>query len=126
MIALGDRMVVTSETIAKSVGTNAVVVRRVCGLLVKAGLVTVRKGHNGGALLTRPPDSISLGDIYRAVEFSPALAVPQANQQCQCRVGQVVGKVLRRFFSTAEDDMLRRLDGMKLADVMLAVQEEKK
>lgn len=124
MIALGDRMVVTSETIAKSVGTHPVVVRRVFGMLVRAGLVQVRKGQNGGALLTRPPDRITLGDIYRAVEHSPVLAVPQASHKCECKVGMVVGKVLRRFFSTAEDDMLRRLDRTKLADVIKAVDRE--
>ena len=119
-------MVVTSERIAQSVGTNPVVVRRVCGMLVKAGLVTMRKGQNGGALLTRPPEQISLGDIYRAVELGPALQVPGSRENCTCPVGRIVGGVLRRFFCRAEDGMLKELDGMKLAEVIQAVQEEKK
>lgn len=126
MIAFGDRMVVTSDRIAQSVGTNPVVVRRVCGMLVKAGLVTMRKGQNGGALLTRPPDQITLGDIYRAVELGPALQVPGNRENCTCPVGRIVGGVLRKFFCRAEDGMLKELDGMKLAEVIQAVQEEKK
>lgn len=125
MIAFGERMVVTSESIAKSVGTNPVVVRRVCGMLVKAGLVTMRKGQNGGALLTRPPKQITLGDIYRAVESGPVLQVPKSKENCDCRVGRLVGGVLRKLFCRAEDGMLQRLDRMKLADVIEAVQEEK-
>lgn len=126
MIAFGDRMVVTSVKIAQSVGTNPVVVRRVCGMLVKAGLVTMRKGQNGGALLTRSPEQISLGDIYRAVELGPALPVPESRENCTCPVGRIVGGVLRKFFCRAEDGMLKELDGMKLAEVIQAVQEEKK
>ena len=126
MIAFGDRMVVTSDRIAQSVGTNPVVVRRVCGMLVKAGLVTMRKGQNGGALLTRPPEQISLGDIYRAVDLGPALQVPLSRENCTCPVGRIVGGVLRKFFCRAEDGMLKELDGMKLAEVIQAVQEEKK
>ena len=126
MIAFGDRMVVTSDRIAQSVGTNPVVVRRVCGMLVKAGLVTMRKGQNGGALLTRSPEQISLGDIYRAVELGPALQVPGNRENCTCPVGRIVGGVLRKFFCRAEDGMLKELDGMKLAEVIQAVQEEKK
>ncbi len=126
MIAFGDRMVVTSDRIAQSVGTNPVVVRRVCGMLVKAGLVTMRKGQNGGALLTRSPDQITLGDIYRAVELGPALQVPGNRENCTCPVGRIVGGVLRKFFCRAEDGMLKELDGMQLAEVIQAVQEEKK
>ncbi len=125
MIAFGERMVVTSENIAKSVGTNPVVVRRVCGMLVRAGLITVRKGQNGGALLTRPPSQITLGEIYRAVETGPALQVPESREGCSCPVGKIVGGVLRKFFCRAEDGMLQRLDRMKLADVIDAVLEEK-
>ena len=76
MLALADKLRVSSETIAKSVSTNPVVVRRVISLLAKHGLVEVRKGQAGGAALTRPPAEITLEDIHRAVELPPLMAVP--------------------------------------------------
>jgi len=126
MIAFGDRTVVTSEAIARSVGTNPVVVRRVCGLLVKAGLVQVKKGQNGGALLTRSPEKITLGDIYRAVEQDPVLPVPQLSSSHKCVVGKLVGPILLTFFAKAEDCMLKQLDDTRLSDVIAAVEEKKK
>lgn len=127
MIAFGDRMVVTSEAIARSVGTNPVVVRRVFALLVRAGLVEVRKGQNGGALLTRPPEQITLGEIYRAVDPGCALPVPEMRGEDadQCSMGKLVGPVLKMFFRRAEDCMVKQLDSTKLADVITKVQEKK-
>jgi len=126
MIAFGDRMVVTSEAIARSVGTNPVVVRRVFALLVRAGLVEVRKGQNGGALLTRPPEQITLGEIYRAVEPGCALPVPELHVPDQCAVGKLVGPVMKMFFRRAEDCMVKQLDSTRLADVIKKVQETKR
>lgn len=125
MIAFGDRMVVTSEAIARSVGTNPVVVRRVFALLVRAGLVEVRKGQNGGALLTRPPEQITLGEIYRAVEPGCALPVPEMRGESHCAIGRLVGPVLKTFFAKAEESMVRQLDATPLADVIAKVQEKK-
>lgn len=56
----------TSEWIAGSVNTNPVIIRRVTGLLKKAGLVDVRSG-TGGAYLRRELEEITLLDVYRAV-----------------------------------------------------------
>lgn len=120
LIAFGDRMTVNSESIARSVGTNPVVVRRVVGLLVKAGLVEMRKGQNGGALLARPPEKISLGDIYRAVESGPLLAVPEFGAKVKepCAIARFAAPVLRLFFGDAERCMMAKLDKTRLSDVI--------
>ena len=57
----------TSDMIAGSVNTNPVVIRRIMGLLSKAGLVTTSPGV-AGAAITRPVSEITLLDIYRAVQ----------------------------------------------------------
>jgi Rrf2 family protein len=124
MIAvLGEREPVTSEAVAKSVDTNPVVVRRVIAMLARRGLVCVRKGQHGGATLARPPESIRLDEIYRAVEPDPLFAVPLQGAHNECPVARCVGAVLERFFHRAETGMLATLHGMTLADVVESVKE---
>ena len=126
MLAGHGAALIDADAIARSVGTNPVVVRRVCGLLVRAGLVHMKKGQNGGALLTRAPEKISLGDIYRAVEQDPVLPVPQLDSSHKCAVGRLVGPIMRTFFGKAEDCMLKQLDKTRLSDLIAAVEEQKK
>ena len=49
---------VTSETIAESVDTNPVVIRRIMSHLRQHGLVDSRSGASGGWRLVRPESSI--------------------------------------------------------------------
>ena len=127
MIALTEKMRVSSEMIARSVGTNPVVVRRVISLLAKHGLVEVRKGQSGGAALSRPPSQITLDELYRAVEPQPLMAVPKAmpagNAAADCPVARFVGPVLVEFFAHAEAGFIERLTKFTLADVLAAVEQ---
>ncbi|MDU7476058.1 MAG: Rrf2 family transcriptional regulator, partial [Paenibacillus macerans] len=59
----------TGDFIAGSVNTNPVIIRRIMGMLKKAGLVEVRPGVGGAALL-KEPDRITLLDVYRAVNVA--------------------------------------------------------
>lgn len=124
MIALADKIRVTSETIARSVSTNPVVVRRVISLLAKHGLVEVRKGQAGGAALTRPPGDITLEEIYRAVEPPPIMTVPKtAPDSGDCPVARFLAPVLTEFFANAECGYVERLSRFTLADVLAAVEQ---
>ncbi|MNI79545.1 putative HTH-type transcriptional regulator YwnA [compost metagenome] len=67
MIAIQSDTLCTSEWIAGSVNTNAVVIRRITGMLKKAGLVNVTSG-TGGASLNKELKEITLLDVYRSVE----------------------------------------------------------
>ena len=57
----------TSEEIARHSATNAVVVRRVLGLLRRAGMVASEKGHAGGWRLSKPAARITIADVYLAL-----------------------------------------------------------
>ena len=61
----------TSELIASSVGTNPSLVRRLLSHLARAGLATAQRGTGGGAVLARPAQTITLLDVYRALEIGP-------------------------------------------------------
>ncbi len=58
--------IATSVWLAERVHTNSVVVRRLSGRLARAGLLHVRRG-SGGAALARPPEAITLEDVWLAL-----------------------------------------------------------
>ena len=58
----------TSDSIAEKIGGSAVVIRRLFSAMHKAGLITQRKGPNGGARLKHSAKQTGMGDIYRAAE----------------------------------------------------------
>lgn len=58
----------TSAEIADHAGTNPVVVRRVLGKLREAGLLSSEKGHAGGWQLAKAAETITLADVYLALD----------------------------------------------------------
>ena len=57
----------TSEALAKAIGTNPVVVRRVMAGLRERGYVRSERGHGGGWTLACDLSQVTLQDIYDAV-----------------------------------------------------------
>lgn len=112
----------TSLRIAKSVNTNPVVVRRITGLLARAGLIRVRRGP-GGAELAQPAARITLGDVWQAV--NPGKARPllplHAQPDPACPVGRNVHAVLGEAFDDAERALLRSLASTTVAALVSGV-----
>ncbi len=106
LLALDNRPL-TSQDIADSVNTNAVVIRRILGRLRQAGLVRTRRGVGGGTRLARHPAEITLLDVYQVVEHSDLLArhPSSPNSCCACAQGlqPVLTGVFRRMETAIED-----------------------
>ncbi|MCX4405379.1 Rrf2 family transcriptional regulator [Streptomyces sp. NPDC059837] len=109
--------IVTSEQIAASVNTNPVVIRRTLGRLRDAGLVESQRGQGAGWRLARTPESITLRDVYLAVEPNPLLALHPAPPNQECPVGRGIPPVLREVYSRAEGAMRDELAAVTVADV---------
>jgi len=118
MLAVGEGMNVTSENIARSVRTNPVVVRRLLSQLTQQGLVAMKLGAGGGARLTRPPDQITLADIYRALDEGPLFQIPILGERHECAVGRSVGPVITGVLFEVEKGLLAELQAVTLADVI--------
>ncbi|MEM8787103.1 MAG: Rrf2 family transcriptional regulator [Pseudomonadota bacterium] len=106
----------TSADIADHAGTNPVVVRRVLGKLRKAGLLTSEKGHAGGWRLARPPDRISLADVYVALEES-LIATEDDAEAPACSVERALQKKVVVVLEEVERSLIDRLAGTTIADV---------
>jgi Rrf2 family protein len=97
------REVLTSEEVAASVNTNAVIVRRSLGDLQRAGLVAARRGNGAGFSLGRPAREITLLDVWLAVSPEPLLALHHAEPNLECPVGRGIRPVLTDLYDEATD-----------------------
>ncbi len=110
----------TSDRMAGSVNTNPVVIRRILGQLKKAGLVDVRAAA-GGTFLRLAPASISLLDVYRAVEVvaEGKLFSVHASPNPRCAVGRNIQAALDATLVRAQTALERELARVTLAQVVV-------
>ncbi|TBL81029.1 Rrf2 family transcriptional regulator [Paenibacillus thalictri] len=107
---------IRSEWMAQSVNANPVIIRRILAKLVKGGLVTASTGANGGSLLARPPEQISLLDVYR-VEGKRPFCLPENKPDRECMVGRNIQTVLCGKLTDAESAMEHKLAEVTIADL---------
>lgn len=109
----------TSEFIASSVNTNPVVIRRIMGMLNRAGLVEVRPGV-AGARLARNVSDITLLDIYNAVNVvdEDALFGIHESPNPECMVGRNIQAAIVPLFISAQKAMEKVLQDVTLQDIV--------
>lgn len=115
----------TSDLLARSVNTNAVVIRRLIGQLKAAGLVDVRRGV-GGAALTKKPEKITLLDVYKAVvpKSSVCPFYLHQNPNCQCYIGRNIHQALSGPFATVNKAMQDSLATTTIADIAASIKAQ--
>lgn len=118
----GDR--VTSATLAGSINTNPVIVRRLLLALQKAKLVETCKGAGAGSRLSRSSKRINLAEVYRAVEDDEPFASPSRKPNTACPVGHSIRATLDKVFASAETALERDLEKTTLADVLAKVKHQ--
>ena len=82
------------------------------------GLVHSRKGPHGGYQLSRDPQTISVGEIVRALD-GPLALVSCVSQTAYAPCEECVTEkdcTVRRLFQQVRDETARILDGTTLAD----------
>ena len=115
---LPDRMA-SSETIAENVQTNPARIRKVMGVLRKSGFVETREGTRGGYRLAIDPDTVTLGDIYRAMasgSLTPSWCSGDPNMDCV--VGSNMRSVMDGIFCSAEKRLEDYFDGISIKAVL--------
>lgn len=112
----------TSERLAGSVNTNPVVVRRILGLLAKAGFVTGQGGRSGGYRLAADPRKLTLDSVLRAVEPDGMFTVHENPPNRVCQVSCSIKEVLGGVFARAEASMHDRLRETTVADLLRRVE----
>ncbi|MEO3860647.1 Rrf2 family transcriptional regulator [Acrocarpospora sp. B8E8] len=120
-LALAQRRgqeILTSEQVAASVNTNPVIIRRSLGDLRRAGLVNVRHGAGAGWSLARAPESITLLEVYDAVEQEPPFGMHRTEPNLECPVGRGIRPALGEIYDRVERAVRQGLAATSIADVL--------
>jgi Rrf2 family protein len=116
----------TSETLARSLGTNPVVIRRTMAGLREQGYVESEKGHGGGWRLACDLAKVTLQDVYAAIGQPTLLALSHRTEAPGCLVEQSVNAALDDVFHDAEALLLARLGEVTLDDLNRDVRKRQK
>ena len=124
VLALKRNEGVTSDTLAGSVNTNPVVIRRIVSTLQQAGLVATVKGAHGGVKLAASPENISLGAVYRAMGSPASFSGHRHEPDQRCPVGRNIVLVLDEVFASAQAALDDALSRRTIADVVETISHE--
>jgi len=105
VLAIRKETVVKSSMLSSSVNTNPVVIRRILGMLQKAGLVTSQTGPDGGSRLAHSANRITLREVYEAVEDNSLFHLHYQIPSQNCPVGTCIQDCLADVFWGAEAAM---------------------
>nr|MDE7317396.1 Rrf2 family transcriptional regulator [Helicobacter sp.] len=113
----------TSEVLADSVGVNSVIIRNILAQLKMANLVSVSRG-SGGSKLAKNPQSISLLDIFNAVDSmgENGLFRFHTNPSELCPLGKNIHFLLDTHFEQAQKALESYLKNIKLVDLLKVLQ----
>lgn len=109
----------TSDVLAKSMGTNPAVFRRTMAGLREAGHVQSGKGHGGGWQLSRPLEQITLLDVYEALNRPTLFAIGNRSERPDCMIQKNVNAALTDTMAQAEALFVERFGEITL-DQLLA------
>lgn len=108
---------VTSNFLAGSINTNPVIIRNILGLLSSAGIIEIKAGI-GGAFLSKPPEKITLLDIFKAVEKEESLFHFHENPNPQCPIGRTIHSVMDGKIETIQSAMENEMNNITLSRLL--------
>lgn len=107
----------TSEVLARSMGTNPAVFRRTMAGLREAGFVRSAKGHGGGWQLARRLHDITLLAVYDALGRPNLFAIGNRSRHPDCVVEENVNGVMADTMAEAEALFAKRFGEITLDEI---------
>ena len=113
-LAGGPERVFTTDEIADEFAISRNHLTKVVGDLAKAGFLATRRGAGGGFRLARPAQTITIGEVVRALEQREPLVECFRIDGGNCVLTPRCR--LKRHLAAAREAFLRELDGTTLED----------
>ncbi len=107
---------ISVDSIATTLQLSKSNVMKIVAKLSAAGLVTTRRGPNGGVVLGQPTMNIRVGSVVRMIEND--LAVVDCLNEGPCSCVYLPRCALRPAMQAATDAFLECLDGYTLATLL--------
>ncbi len=114
-----DRLLAISE-IARNEDLPLSYLEQLVGELRRAGLVEGTRGVHGGYRLARPPEAITIGDIYRILEGEVAPVDCTAEDYLPGTCGREPVCLSRGIWSRVQSAILGVLDSTTLDDLFIS------
>lgn len=109
--------VVTSELLAKSVGTNASHIRKILALLKEADIIESQQGKKG-IILKEKANELTLDKIYLAVYPEKEILHIHDTANKECPVGANIKEVLSPIFEESERQLILNLKSITLKSLI--------
>lgn len=116
-LSLGADERLSSVRIAKSVKTNPAYIRQLMVSLKNAGIITNTQGQ-ANASLTRPPEEITMLDVYRAVEGNKPLLHMDVDTNPECGVGIHIQLSIADFYQEVQLAAEEKMASITLRDIL--------
>jgi Rrf2 family transcriptional regulator, cysteine metabolism repressor len=116
---------VALTTVAQEATVPAAYLEQLMGVLRRAGLVSSTRGAHGGYALSRPPEAISTGEVYRTLEgpVAPMECVSEIEPEELCPL--LDGCATRVVWLKVRDNIVEALDSTTLADLIASSRPRK-
>ncbi|TWB11879.1 BadM/Rrf2 family transcriptional regulator [Nitrospirillum amazonense] len=108
----------TSDTIARMLNTNPVVVRRTMAGLRDRGYVASEKGPRGGWRLTRPLENLTLLDVHQALETASVFTIGPSDGHVACAVERMANRAITGALNRASAALEAALGQVRLSDIL--------
>ncbi len=112
-----------SRTIASRYGIPPELLAKTMQLLARGGIVDSRNGPKGGYVLARPPESVTIAEVIRAIEGPIVLAhcqegeAAECDQYEKCPIFHPMERIQQRVAGLLESMTLMDMIGAPLGDI---------
>lgn len=116
LLQYAEGEVLSSDYIAGSINANPALVRKEISNLRNNGLIDSKEGKNGGYLLAKSGEKISLTDIYKATGHTDIMGKARNVPNPDCPIGKQINRHIHDLYDELDQALLNKLANINLAD----------
>ena len=116
LLSVSQEEWLSSDFIAGSIAVNPVIVRKELSVLKANHFIESRKGKEGGVRLAKRSETISLADIFKAVNSSELLGKKNKMPNPNCPIGKQINSNLSDLYAVTDEVVLEFLKTKTLKD----------